>query len=250
MSAKKHHSLWKFGGAFLALVAVAVIWMIQDAEKTGHADDPAQADSKLRPRNDTARDVATTPSSSTNESSPAEPAETQDDSPSSDSGIAKLSPRQASTVREGNKRVIDPMASWTESPPWPEGPKLTADVETSTARYINLRPNEMGLMPSLNVKPEDEIEVSLSLPESKPGETIYLELPNGGEFPGESLRGMTLEVGRERSVSFHFTASALRGHCTVHIRQAGHTRTLPLWVGEPNPVVPREDPSDPNVPSL
>jgi hypothetical protein len=164
--------------------------------------------------------------------------------------MAKLSPRQGATPRDGNKRVIDPMASWTESPPWPEGPKLTADVETSTARYINLRPNEMGLMPSLNVKPEDKIEVSLSLPESKPGETIYLELPNGGEFPGESLRGMTLEVGRERSLTFHFTASELRGHCTVHIRQAGHTRTLPLWVGEPNPVVPRADPNDPNTPSL
>lgn len=241
MSAKKHHSLWKLGGAFLALVAVAVIWMIQDAQKTGHADDPAQAESKLRPRNDTARDVATTPSSSTDESSSTGPAETQDNAPSPDSGIAKLSPRQGSTVRDGNKSVIDPTASWQETPPWPEGPKLYAEVETGNRRYINLRPNDIGLLPKLSVKAREIVDISLQLPDATPGELIHIELPNGGRFPDEKMNGRMLAVAENHTVTFQVEADDEAGNCTIHIRQAGHTRTIPLWIGDPPKLVVSDD---------
>ena len=141
------------------------------------------------------------------------------------------------------------MASWQETPPWPEGPRLMADVETSSTQYINLRPNGMGVMPRLNVEPGEVLQVNLSLPEASPGEPIYLELPNGGGFPGETSRGKTLAVNEQRGLSFAVSASALRGHCTIHIRQAGHTRTLRLWVGKP-PEPPPADPDDPNSPAI
>ena len=241
MSAKKHHSLWIFGGAFLALVAVAVIWMIQDSRKAENADDPAQAESKARPRHDTTRDVDRTHSSSTSESSSTEPAGKQDDAPPSDAGMAKLSPRQGATTRDGNKSVIDPTASWQETPPWPEGPKLYAEVETGNRRYINLRPNDIGLLPKLSVRAQEVLDISLQLPDATPGESIHVELPNGGRFPDEKMNGRMLTVAENQTVTFQVEADDEAGNCTIHIRQAGHTRTIPLWIGDPPKLVVSDD---------
>lgn len=122
------------------------------------------------------------------------------------------------------------------------------DVESSDTRYVNLRPNEQGIMPRLHVKALETLQVTLSMPESNPGETIFLELPNGGTFPDQELRGKTLLVGENKTINFTMSVSAMRGHCTISIRQAGHTRTLPLWVGAPlSP--PRDEIADPNRPT-
>jgi hypothetical protein len=147
--------------------------------------------------------------------------------------ITKAGQRNSTRNASGRKVTVDPMASWREIPAWPEGPRLFAEVETSGKRYVNLRPNDMGLLPQLNVEPEEPITVTLSLPESSPGDSIYLELPNGGGFPNETAMGKVLKVGKSRSITFDFRADESRGNCTLHIRQAGHTRTLPLWIGEP-----------------
>jgi len=134
------------------------------------------------------------------------------------------------------KSVIDPLAAWKDQPSWPEGPRLFAAVETTGKRYVNLRANEIGLLPRLNVTAGELLKITLALPESDPGDSIYLEIPNGGAFPAEASRGKILKVDKNRSVVFEYNADASRGNCTVHIRQAGHTRTLPLWVGEPEAV--------------
>ncbi len=133
----------------------------------------------------------------------------------------------------GRRITIDPMAAWKDLPAWPEGPQLFAEVETTGKRYVNLRPNEIGLLPRLYVAASESLKITLSLPESDPGDSIYLEIPNGGAFTDDASRGKILTVGNNHSVAFHYTADAARGICVVHIRQAGHTRTLPLWVGEP-----------------
>ena len=161
----------------------------------------------------------------------------------------------ASTRRErrtgassARKTVVDPLASWSEVPAWPEGPRLFAEVETSRKRYVNLRPNDLGLMPRLEVEANEPLKISLTLPEGAAGDTIYVEIPNGGRFPDAELMGKSLAVDGKGRVAFDFIADESRGHCTVHIRQNGHTRTLPLWVGEPEAFV-REDPASPNEPT-
>jgi hypothetical protein len=156
--------------------------------------------------------------------------------------------RPADSKRSGRISVVDLMASWRETPPWPEGPRLYAEVETSSKRYVNLRPNGMGIMPMLNAKPKETLSVRLTLPENQPGDAIYLELPNGGNFPGEELRGKTMAVSDARTLDFQMSAAAARGNCTIYIRQAGHTRTLPLWIGEPDAPT-GEDTPDPNLPA-
>lgn len=151
-------------------------------------------------------------------------------------------------VQDGRKTVVDPMASWSEVPAWPEGPRLFAEVETSSKRYVNLRPNDLGLMPRLNLEANESIKISITLPEGGAGDTIYVEIPNGGRFPDVDLMGQSLAVDGKGRVAFDFIADESRGHCTVHIRQNGHTRTLPLWVGQPETFV-REDPASPNEPT-
>lgn len=151
-------------------------------------------------------------------------------------------------VQDGRKTVVDPMASWSEVPAWPEGPRLFAEVETSRKRYVNLRPNDLGMMPRIDVEANESLKISITLPEGGAGDTIYVEIPNGGRFPEVDLMGQSLAVDGKGRVAFDFIADESRGHCTVHIRQNGHTRTLPLWVGEPEALV-REDPASPNEPA-
>ena len=147
--------------------------------------------------------------------------------------LTKAGQRDATPAGGPRKIVIDPLAAWKETPPWPEGPHLLADVETSGKHYVNLRPNDKGLMPRLNVSANETLSINLSLPDSDPGSSIHVELPNGGHFPDESSAGKLFVVSEKRTVSFVVDADGSRGFCTVNIRQAGHTRCLPLWVGEP-----------------
>jgi hypothetical protein len=133
------------------------------------------------------------------------------------------------------------MASWNELPAWPEGPRLLAEVETSSKRYVNLRPNDIGLLPQLNVEPVEMLDITLQMPESTPGDTIHIELPNGGSFPDEKAMGRLLTVAANRTVHFRIEADETPGNCTVHIRQSGHTRTLPLWIGEPPAIAAGDD---------
>lgn len=156
--------------------------------------------------------------------------------------VTKAALRDSVATPGGRKVVIDPMASWDEVPAWPEGPRLYAEVETKGKRYVNLRPNDIGLLPLLRVEPKEPLEITLQLPESSPGDSIHIELPNGGRFPDESAMGRVIRVEEDRTVRFQVEADDSRGNCTVHVRQAGHTRTLPLWIGEPPSMASGDDP--------
>lgn len=146
--------------------------------------------------------------------------------------MTKASNRENSMTNRKRLSVIDPMASWSEQPPWPEGPQLYAEVETRGKKYINLRPNDMGLMPQINVAPSEPLRITLQMPDSTVGERIHVELPNGGKFSDQEATGRILSVSGNRSIHFQIEADETMGNCTVHIRHSGHTRTLPLWVGE------------------
>lgn len=149
------------------------------------------------------------------------------------SSVTKPVNRNKATSSHKRLSVIDPMASWSEAPAWPEGPRLYAEVQTDGKKYVNLRPNDMGLLPQLTVNPKENLEVTLQMPEATSGERVHVELPNGGRFPDQEATGRTFIVDQNRSVRFTMEADETMGNCTLHIRQAGHTRTLPLWIGEP-----------------
>ena len=120
-----------------------------------------------------------------------------------------------------------------ESAPPPDGPPLFVEVRTEAKQYLNLRPNNMGVIPELRVSPGEFLQVSLSLPNSSPGDKIYTELADGGVFPDTKEPGRIYLVDAKKSVEITFQAADVPGICTLLVRQAGHTRTLPLWVGPP-----------------
>ena len=75
--------------------------------------------------------------------------------------------------------------------------------------------------------------VHLTFPDSSPGEKIYAHLSDGGSFPDIEATGRIYQVDEKRSLAITLQASDTRGNCTLMLRQAGHDRTLPLWVGAP-----------------
>lgn len=125
------------------------------------------------------------------------------------------------------------MASWSDQPPWPEGPRLYAEVETSSKKYINLRPDDYGALPRIHTDPGELLEIKITLPESEPGEKIHVELPNGGSFSDMDVVGRIYDIEAGKSFSFSIFADDVRGNCNVKMRHQGHTRSIPLWVGEP-----------------
>jgi hypothetical protein len=131
------------------------------------------------------------------------------------------------------KSVVDLMASWSDQPPWPEGPRLYAEVETSSKKYINLRPDDYGVMPRIHTGPGELLEIKITFPESEPGEKIHVELPNGGSFSDSEVVGRIYDIEAGKSFSFSIFADDARGNCNVKMRHQGHTRSIPLWVGEP-----------------
>ncbi len=135
----------------------------------------------------------------------------------------------ASGVR---KQLIDPMSSWSELPAWPEGPQLFAEVETADKRFVNLRPDDVGEMPRVLAGAAEEINITISIPEGEPGEKIFLELPNGGSFKDSESRGRVLTLSADRKLTFSYITDRVQGYCNVKLRHRGHTRSLPVWVGE------------------
>lgn len=136
----------------------------------------------------------------------------------------------ASGVR---KELIDPMAGWEDLPPWPEGLRLYAQVETADKRYVNLRPDDVGELPRVEAEAEEMMEITVSIPEADPGEKLYVELPNGGRFPDQEAVGRMVFLGSNRTVPLKIITDESRGHCNVKIIHRGQTRSLPIWVGAP-----------------
>ena len=136
----------------------------------------------------------------------------------------------ASGVR---KQLIDPMASWEDLPPWPEGLRLYAEVESTEKRFVNLRPDDVGEMPRVEANAEETMDITVSIPEAEPGEKLYVELPNGGRFPDQEVVGRMVFLGPNRTVQFNIITDESRGHCNVKIIHRGQTRSLPIWVGAP-----------------
>lgn len=141
--------------------------------------------------------------------------------------------RRQPLSRSRGLQVVDLAAASTEEPAWPPGPRLLAEVETSTRRYVNLRPNQFGLMPTLRVAAGEALAVHLQLPDGEPGEAVFVELTDGGAFPDSPAKGRTLRTGADRRLSLAVQADARPGNCTLVIRQAGLNRVMPLWVGPP-----------------
>ncbi len=219
--------LWIAGGVLL-IIAALVLWWPKQASRTASqntaADTPTTA----------AGSRASSPASVTPTSQNATNAPAVKSAEPEGPTVTRSSLRETVVTASGvRKALVDPMASWTELPPWPEGPQLYADVETPSTRYVNLRPDDIGEMPRINAEAGEKLELKVSIPTADAGEKIHIELPNGGSFTDTQAIGRVLNLSENRTLTFDFIADDSRGYCTVKFRHRGHTRSLPVWVGAP-----------------
>jgi hypothetical protein len=217
---------------FLLIAAAAVLW-----ETTRPGSEPVQeaASGELAAARDRDSLSAEMPAVLPEGAPPAgeKPAQAAASEVREGPSVTRANRRDTAVSPDGvRKVVVDPIASWDDQPPWPEGPKLFAEVETSTRRYVNLRPDDVGEMPRVRAKSGEKLEIKISIPEGEPGEKIHVELPNGGKFADSDVRGRIYALPDNRTLSFDYLADDARGHCNVKLLHCGHTRSLPVWVGE------------------
>lgn len=217
---------------FLLLAAAAIFW------KTTRPDPPADPRNAAAGAGDTPRRDAPPAGSaiSPSDANPREPRKPGEAAATTDRqgpAVTKATRRDSVTSPDGTRRtIIDPMASWSELPAWPEGPRLFAEVDTGSRRYVNLRPDDVGEMPRIRAEAEERIELRVNFPDGEPGEKIFVELPNGGSFADSDAQGRVFELPENLTLSFPYVTDDARGHCNVKLRHRAHTRSLPIWVGE------------------
>lgn len=132
--------------------------------------------------------------------------------------------------------VVNVEAGMDETPPWPDGPRVMAEVATESKRYINLRPNDLGIMPTLNIGANESMVIRLNFPDNSPGDSIYVELADGGVFGDSDKAGQVRKLGDVKTLEIPLSADERVGILKLLVRQNGHTRVLPFWVGPPQPI--------------
>jgi hypothetical protein len=132
--------------------------------------------------------------------------------------------------------TVDLLAAADETPPWPEGPRVLAEVATESKRFVNLRPNNVGIMPTINIGTEESAAIRLDFPDASPGDRIHVELADGGYFSGTEKSGQVFSLGETRKLEFTVNSDDRTGHLKLLLRQSGHTRVIPFWVGPPLPL--------------
>lgn len=220
----------------IALVAVlALIGIVVISKRSGSGGSPvpqAEYDAGTSPGSKQIAGVPETPADLKDRENTKPGSRTASDS-TPPPAVTKSSRRDTAVSPDGIRRsIIDPMASWPELPAWPEGPRVFAEVDTSSRRYVNLRPDDAGEMPRIRAEAEERIELRVNFPEGEPGEKIFVELPNGGSFADSDAKGRVFTLPENRTLSFPYITDDSRGHCNVKLRHRGHTRSLPVWVGE------------------
>ncbi len=98
-------------------------------------------------------------------------------------------------------------------------------------------------MPRVAVGANEQIEVKFQLPENSKGDRVFVELTDGGNFVDDPNRGRIFTLGDDRKISIPIQSDHRPGYFNLLVRQAGHTRTLPLWVG-PLPELATGDPDN------
>lgn len=220
--------------AFLLLAVIALVFLNVKTGSGNESDSSAQSGSASdKVAGGALSDLAENSSTETPSDGSGSPSPSRSDGSISSTGRTKLRDRDVPDFSAKKLARVDMTPPADEGSPPPPGPSLSADVRTEAKHFLNLRPNNVGVMPRLRVAPGEFLLASLSLPDSSPGDRIHAELSDGGVFPDTKEPGRIYRVAENKSVEITFQASEVRGNCTLLLRQAGHTRTLPLWVGAP-----------------
>ena len=110
------------------------------------------------------------------------------------------------------------------------GLMVEAFVEAGTASG-KLIPNQNGVFPTIIIEPNGTAEVTLAYPDSKEGDVVTLNCPDGGTINGEPY--LSHELGKDLSLSFTWQGNDDLGSFTVtSIANDGlDEKSLSFWSG-------------------
>jgi hypothetical protein len=142
---------------------------------------------------------------------------------------------EAFTTREvgPDPAVTGPWADGNVEGIYRAGSPAVATVAVG-GRSFELLANEVGAFPRVYVAPEARAEVSMHYPEARPGESIQVQMIDGGTLGGQPALHLT--VGSDGRIAFPVTASAYAGKHQVFLNYGGDRKVLTLWVGAPLPI--------------
>ena len=176
-------------------------------------------------------DLTQNPPSGDQAEKPGSPAPSRLDNTATDTPRTKLRDRSAPLDRS-KLPITDVSKNIIEQSAWPDGPRLFAEFSTESKKFTNLRPNSIGVMPRIQVTAGESLELKLEAPGSAENDILYVELTDGGTFTDTpDLRGRRISLGANLTAEIPLTADLRDGYFNIVIRQAGHSRTLPVWVG-------------------
>jgi hypothetical protein len=218
-------------GVFALIIAIAVTKKSRDGNVSSDLTAHNQKDQSQRQENASSNDPSTA-RSEPKDAKDATPDGTEDP-PVNRSPLSQAAQQRTIMTASGvRKQLIDPMASWQDLPPWPEGLQLFAEVETASSRFVNLRPDDVGQMPRIQADASERIAIKISIPEADPGEKIHVELPNGGRFTDSDSIGRVMQLDNNRTLNLDYITDDSMGHCEVKFFHRGNTRSLPIWIGK------------------
>ncbi len=104
-----------------------------------------------------------------------------------------------------------------------------------------MRPNNRGIMPTVELATNESVLIKLQFPENRPGDRIHVELVDGGYFTDSEKPGRILTLAENRTAEVTISSDDRPGHLKLYVRQSGHTRVLPFWTGPRLPLATNDD---------
>ncbi len=192
--------------AILCLLGLATLLLFRQQEP----DSPKGTSDKARESGKHSANFAQTRSGRDGAKESGSPTSARPDAANEAPARTKRTDRAKPDFSIANKTTVDMSPPAEEETPWPAGPRLYAEAISANKRFLNIRPNNLGMMPRLRVGPREAMQVTLTLPENTVGDRIHVELSDGGAFLDTEAIGRVYTLGKDRRISIPIETSQYR----------------------------------------
>lgn len=96
-----------------------------------------------------------------------------------------------------------------------------------------LEMNAAGEFSRAFVEPKSTTPVRMTFPQAQPGDTVQVELEDGGQIVESKSSALLAKIDDSKSISFNFRTSRDEGMYRIRIRTGSDFKLLNFWAGEP-----------------
>jgi hypothetical protein len=138
-----------------------------------------------------------------------------------------------STVSEAQtpaKQTSQPIKVEYAEPVAESGEHVKASVTVGGQEY-QLSSNQIGCFPRIYVEPQATIPVKLSYPDGNPGDSVVVEVEDGGHLNGRQMAEVAT-LDDQKTVQFQFQTTEQSGIYRIALLNGADTKVLNFWVGQ------------------